>query len=108
MEKPDYTVVMTTCADLPLAERIAMELVTSHLAACVQVIPGVRSFFRWQGKLEQAGEYLVLIKAVNHNYQDIEQKIRDLHTYELPEILAVPVSAGLDGYLDWMNENCKP
>ena len=80
----------------------------NHLAACVQIIPGVKSYFHWQGKLDNASEFLVLVKTVSDNYSVIEKKIRELHEYELPEILALPVAGGFSDYLNWINDNTKP
>lgn len=98
---------MTTCPDLALAERIADALVVNNLAACVQIVPGVKSFFRWQGKVDSAAEYLVLIKTVTDNYLAVENHIKSLHTYEVPEIIAVPVTAGARDYLVWIDDNTK-
>ena len=100
-----YQVIMTTCPDLAVAERIGNELVVHNLAACVQIIPGVKSIFRWQGKVDNVSEYLVLIKTVADNYSEVESKIKSLHTYELPEIIAVPVIAGARDYLAWIDDN---
>jgi len=107
-EAEKYQVIMTTCPDLELAERIASELVDSNLGACVQIIPGVQSCFRWQGKIEKAVEYLVLIKTSAGNYLDIEKRIKQLHSYELPEIIALPITAGGRDYLAWIDDNTKP
>lgn len=103
----NYQVVMSTCPDITTAEKIAGELVNNHLAACVQIISGVKSYFRWQGRLDQASEVLLLIKTRSANYQDIESKIRELHSYELPEIVTVPITGGLRDYLDWIDDNSK-
>ena len=107
-ETEKYQVIMTTCPDLELAERIARELVDRKLGACVQIIPGVQSYFRWQGKIEKAAEYLVLIKTTVGNYQDVEKRIKQLHSYELPEIIALPITAGGRDYLAWIDDNTKP
>ena len=98
---------MTTCPDLALAERIANALVVNNLAACVQIVPGVKSFFRWQGRVDSAAEYLVLIKTVTDNYLAVENHIKSSHSYEVPEIIAVPVTAGARDYLAWIDDNTK-
>ena len=102
-----YIMVITTCPDMPAAEKIAGELVDKCLAACVQVIPGVKSFFRWQGEVDNAAEYLLLIKTVAEKYTEIEGIITALHSYEVPEIIAVPVTTGLRDYLTWIDDNTK-
>lgn len=102
-----YIMVLTACPDMPAAEKIAKELVDKRLAACVQIIPGVKSFYRWQGGVENAVEYLLLIKTVANKYAEIESIITSLHSYEVPEIIAVPVTTGLRDYLTWMDDNTK-
>ena len=102
-----YLMIMTTCPDLESAERIGGELVAKQLAACVQIVPGIKSIFRWQGKVDSAAEYLVLIKTAAAQYTAVENSINDLHSYELPEIIAVPVATGLHDYLNWIDENTK-
>ncbi len=74
------------------------------MAACVNILPGIRSVYRWQGKLESAQEILLLIKSHSQAYPALEQLIQRLHPYELPEIIAVPVENGLPAYLDWISE----
>jgi periplasmic divalent cation tolerance protein len=102
-----YLLIMTTCPDMPAAEKIASELVDNSLAACVQLLPGIRSFFRWQGKVERADEILLLIKTTAQRYAEIENIINSLHSYEVPEIIAVPVTAGLRDYLNWIDDNTR-
>ena len=99
--------IMTTCPDAPAAETIASELVVKSLAACVQVVPGVKSFYRWQGQLDSAAEQLLLIKTAADKYDEIEKLIISLHSYEVPEIIAVPVETGLRDYLAWIDDNTK-
>ena len=102
-----YLMIVTTCPDAPVAEKIANALVDSSLAACVQIIPGIKSIFRWQGKLDSAAEFLLLIKTVAQNYAEIERLINDLHSYEVPEIIALPVTTGSRDYLAWIDDNSK-
>jgi periplasmic divalent cation tolerance protein len=94
--------VITTTDKKEDAERIARRLVEMRLAACVQIIGPVTSIYRWKGKIETAGECLCLIKSRQENYGAIEGTIRSLHPYEIPEIMAVPVTAGSRDYLDWL------
>ena len=100
----EHLMVLNTCPDSGTAGRIAAELVDGKLAACVQVLPGLQSYFHWDGKVERADEYLLLIKTTSASYPALEQRIRELHPYELPEIIGVPVSRGLPGYLSWIDE----
>ena len=102
-----YIMIMTTCPDMPAAEKIANQLVDKRLAACVQIVPGVKSFFHWQGKVENAAEHLLLIKTVSDKYTEIEGIIISLHSYEVPEIITVPVTTGLRDYLTWIDDNTK-
>jgi periplasmic divalent cation tolerance protein len=74
------------------------------VAACVNLLPGIESIYRWEGKVERAGEVLGIIKTTR--YADLEAAIRELHPYEVPEILALPVAAGLPEYVKWLGESC--
>ena len=100
----EHLLVLSTCPDSETAGRIAAELVDGKLAACVQVLPGLQSWFHWAGKVDRADEYLLLIKTSSASYPALEQRIRELHPYELPEIIGVPVNRGLPGYLSWIDE----
>lgn len=97
--------VITTSPDLMTAEKIAGQLVENRDAACVQIVSGVKSYFRWEGKLDMSEEQLILIKTAADKYNEVENTVKKIHPYELPEIIAVPVSAGFSDYLDWINDN---
>jgi periplasmic divalent cation tolerance protein len=84
------------------AATLAAALVEARLAACVQVLPGVTSVYRWQGRIERAGEVVLLIKTWSDRFEVLGAAIRARHPYELPEIMAVEAAAGLPAYLDWM------
>ena len=99
--------IMTTCPDMPAAEKIADALVDKSLAACVQIIPAIKSVFRWQGQVDHASESLLLAKTVAANYPEIEDLINSIHSYEVPEIIAVPVTTGSRDYLAWIDDNTK-
>jgi periplasmic divalent cation tolerance protein len=94
-----------TCPDTPTAERIAEALVDRHLAACVNIVPGITSVYRWQGAVERSSEQLLLIKSASERYDEVEAAIRELHPYELPELIAVEAAAGLPPYLAWIVES---
>ncbi len=100
-ELPRYVVVMTTCANDEQAGQLAAALVEKKLAACVQA-SGITSTYRWKGALETSKEVRLMIKATAADYAAIETLIRALHSYELPEVLAIPVVAGSSDYLDWI------
>lgn len=103
-----HLLVLNTCPGSITAKNLANDLVARRLAACVQVIPAVQSFFRWVGKVDNTEEYLVLIKTTTERYQEVEDRIRAMHPYELPEIIAVPISTGLAGYLSWIEDCTHP
>ena len=95
-------VVMTSVGDEEQALLIARELVARRLAACVNVLPGVRSVYRWQGKICRDTEFLLIVKTLESEYPAVEAAIQELHGYELPEILAFKVCRGEPKFLDWI------
>ncbi len=97
----------SNCADGAEASRIAHTLVEEGLAACVNQLPGVTSTYRWQGKLEQQCEVLLMIKTVRSNFERLRARLQTLHSYELPELIAIPLIAGSEPYLNWVRENSK-
>ena len=102
-----FVVVLTTTDNRRLAGRIAAALVEQRLAACVQVSGPVTSTFRWQGKTEKATEYLLLVKTTRARFPAVENAIKALNTYAVPEIIALPVTAGSRDYLAWLAEAVK-
>ena len=98
---------LTTCPDADTAQRIASALVDERLAACVNVLPGVQSTYRWQGKVEHAGEVLLLIKTTRVRLPAVQERLVALHPYELPEVLAVE-AGGLPTYLQWIARESDP
>jgi periplasmic divalent cation tolerance protein len=98
----DFQIVLSTCADREEAERIAHRLVEQHLAACVNILPGVQSIYRWQGAVESATEVLMLIKTNTARAQEVQSAIAGLHSYEVPEYLVLPVLGGSKAYLAWL------
>ncbi len=97
-----FRLLLSACADVATAERIASALVEAGLAACVTLLPGTRSVYRWQGKVERAEECVLLIKARADDYPALEQRLLELHPYQVPELLALPVLAGNPAYLAWL------
>jgi periplasmic divalent cation tolerance protein len=101
----EFVQVMTTLGSREEADRLARGLVEDRLAACVQVIGPISSTYRWQGEVETTEEWLALAKTTAELYGALETAIRHRHSYEVPEILAVPVAEGNPGYLDWVRES---
>ena len=101
-EPTEPLVVLTTCPDDAAAARIARELVESGLAACVSRVGPVHSTYRWQGAIREEPEALLLIKTVTTRYPELEMRLKSLHPYEVPEIIALPVAAGSAAYLSWL------
>lgn len=104
----DVLLCLTTCPDAAAAERIATALVAERLAACVNILPGLRSVYRWQGSVHRDDEWLLLIKTTRDAYPSLQARLPELHPYELPELLAVAVDNGLPAYLRWVHEQVNP
>ncbi len=94
--------VITNCPDEQSANAIALAVVEAKLAACVNILPRVQSVYRWQGKVESASEILLFFKSTAASYPALETRIRELHPYDVPEIIALPISHGLPAYLNWV------
>ena len=97
-----------TCPDPETAGRIAEALVEERLAACVNLVPGLRSIYRWQGQVERTDEVLLLIKTVPAQFERLQHRLRELHPHELPELLAVESAFGLPEYLRWVADATRP
>jgi periplasmic divalent cation tolerance protein len=97
----------TTCPDEASAEAIARALVEERLAACVNRLPGLRSVYRWEGKVECGDEVLLVIKTTRDRLETMTARVQALHPYELPELIAVEVAGGLAAYLDWVAEQTR-
>ncbi len=102
MSETEVLAVITNVPDRATAERIADGLVTVGVAACVNIMAECASVYYWQGKLERASEIPLLIKTTRAAYPRLESALRKLHPYELPEIIALPVTSGLPEYLNWV------
>lgn len=100
--------VLTTCPDEETAATLARELVAGRLAACVSRLSGLASVYRWQEGVTEDAEVLLLVKTTADRYPEVERRILELHPYELPELIAVPVEAGLPAYLDWVADSVRP
>jgi len=101
----DVLLILITTPDRATADLIANALVEERLAACVNIVPGIRSVYRWKGLVEQSDESLLLVKSTMSRFGDLESRVRDLHPFELPEIIAVTLVSGLADYLHWVRES---
>jgi len=99
----DKIVVFSTCDSEEQAAIIARALVEQQLAACVNIMPGLRSIYRWKGQIEDASEWLLIIKSRRDRMDQLRAAIAKIHTYEVPELLAIPVVDGSESYLAWLD-----
>ncbi len=104
----DLRVVFVTAPDVEVAERLARGLVEERLAACVNLIPGIRSFYRWEGAVQDDAEVLLVVKTRTDRLEALASRLQELHPYELPEILGLPVIGGSQAYLDWIRTESLP
>jgi periplasmic divalent cation tolerance protein len=104
----DAIVVLVTAANGEEATRLADMLVGAHLAACVQILPEMESVYRWQGKIEREAEILLIAKTTKAKFDELEREVRALHSYETPEIVAIPLVAGSTPYLKWLLTSVDP
>ena len=102
----EVLLVLSTFPDVEIARRISRQLVEERCAACANILPQVESIYWWEGKVESGNETLVLFKTSADRYAALETTLRQLHPYEVPEIVAVPLDAGLPEYLSWVARNC--
>src|SRR4029078_4680835 len=98
-------VVVTTVGTEEQAYLIAREIIARRQAACVNILPGIRSIYRWKGKICKDGELLLLVKTLEEEFEGVAATIRELHSYELPEILSFSVTRGEQGFLDWIADS---
>jgi periplasmic divalent cation tolerance protein len=100
----DKIVVFSNCGSAEEAEKVARHLVDTRAAACVNIIPGVRSIYRWKGAVEDAAEWTLLIKTRRGLLERVQKELRKVHSYEVPEVVAVPIVEGLESYLAWIDD----
>lgn len=104
----DKIIVYSTCSNPDEAKKLATHLVEQRLAACVNVVPGVGSFYWWKGKVEQGTEIQLVIKTRRELFERLRTEWETLHSYEIPELVAVPIVEGASNYLDWMERELAP
>jgi len=102
-----YRVVLVTCGSVSEARKIGRSVVERKLAACANVVPGVESIYRWKGKVERAREVLVIMKTAANRLPDLEREVKRLHSYEVPEFIVLPLTAGSRDYLNWIGQNAS-
>lgn len=100
----DKIVVLSTCSSAEEAEKVARHLVEKKLAACVNIVTGVRSIYRWQGNVEEATEHLLMIKSKRSLLKQLQGELERVHSYEVPETIALQIVDGSQRYLDWMEK----
>jgi len=106
MEKSYITVFVTTCSKKE-AEKIALQLLEDKLVACVNIVGPVWSYFSWAGRIDKAEEYLMLMKSNADLFYELSEKIKSLHSYDVPEVIALPVVKGSETYLEWLSSVLK-
>lgn len=104
MDNYKHCVVYVTCADAKSAEKIAAALVKEKLAACANIVPDIRSVYEWQGKIENDPEQLLVIKTRLALMDKLTERVKELHDYDVPEVIAMPIISGSSDYLDWIDE----
>jgi periplasmic divalent cation tolerance protein len=103
----DPIVVLVTCGSEEESLKIANALVEDHLAACVNLVAPIRSIYRWEGKIWDEKEWLLIIKTQKHRFEELERKVKSLHSYSVPEIISLPITEGSLAYLNWIRENTQ-
>ncbi len=103
----DKRIVLSTASSEEEARKIARHLVERQLAACVNIVPQIESVYRWQGKVEEAREWLLLIKTTSERFPAVRDALVELHSYDVPECIAIAAEDGSAGYLDWIGESVK-
>ena len=107
-QSKEAIVVLMTAGSREEAARLAEVLVIGRLAACVQIMPEMESIYHWKGKIERDAEFLLLAKTIRGNFAELERAVRDLHSYETPEIIALPITEASAPYLEWLTSAITP
>lgn len=100
----DPMVVLVTCGSEEEAAKIASSLVEERLAACANIIPSIRSIYRWEGKVWDEREWMLIVKTQKEKFEELEKRVKSLHSYSVPEIIALPIVQGSTAYLRWLQE----
>ena len=102
-----FILIFVTCGSKKEAHKIADALLRKRLIACANIISGVKSVFRWKGRIDKAKEFLLILKTKRSNFKRVEKEVRRVHSYELPEIVALPIVAGNSDYLEWIKDSVE-
>lgn len=105
--KISYISVFVTCPSASEARAIARSLINKRLVACANILSGVDSIFRWNGKIDRSAEALMICKTEAGNFKAVEKEVKRVHSYEVPEVIAMPIAAGSDSYLGWISASVK-
>jgi periplasmic divalent cation tolerance protein len=105
--KDKFVIIFVTCASNNEAQKIAAALLKKRLVACGNIVGGVRSKFWWKGKIDSTKETLLILKAKSANFKAVEKKVKRIHSYDVPEIIAIPIVAGSSDYLNWIKDNIR-
>jgi periplasmic divalent cation tolerance protein len=103
----EFIVIFITCSSLKEAEKIGSSLVEKKLIACVNVVPEIKSIFHWKGKITKEKEVLLIAKSRRELFESIQNEVKKLHSYEVPEIIALPIEAGSEDYLEWIKKETQ-
>jgi periplasmic divalent cation tolerance protein len=106
MKESEPIVVLMTAASSDEAGRIAEMLVSRKLAACVQILPAIQSVYAWKGEVQRESEVLILAKTTQKNFAELQREVRAIHSYETPEIVALPIVNGSKPYIEWLVDSC--
>jgi periplasmic divalent cation tolerance protein len=104
---PNFLVVFCTVPNIKIAKKISKTLVEEKLAACSNILPGLKSIYNWQNEIQSDNEYLLIIKTTEEMFEKLEIRIKNIHPYEVPEIIALPIIKGNSEYLNWIKNNVK-
>jgi len=103
-----YVVVIVTVANREEAEKIVRSLLEERLIACANIVGPISSIFWWEGKIDEASEFLVFMKSHENHFERLSERVAELHSYEVPEIIALPIIKGSPPYLEWLNASLQP
>lgn len=106
-DRNNVVVIFVTAPDAETAASLGRALVEERLVACVNIVPGIRSLYRWEGRVQDSAEVLMLLKARGRDFQAIAARVGDLHPYEVPEVIGIEIVAGLGAYLDWVQSETE-
>lgn len=105
MKQGHYIISFVTASNEAEAEKIANPLIEKGLAACVNIVPKIKSIYKWQGRIENSEEVLLIIKSISKKFDELKEEVKRLHSYDVPEIISIDISNGSEGYLNWIDEN---